>query len=134
MVYSLVVNCVSIYDIPFGSTRPFGCQRLPTFAGINPHSSVRTYPPDFPFVSTPVRYREQSTTLLLPYYSEQGGGAIVSTLSKWRVHGDSHRLNPDSSIISAKTPARRIIELTRCRQTSWNFYILPSIGSYLNSA
>ena len=42
-----------------GSIRPFGCQRLHSFTGINPHSSVRTTPPDFASVSSPVRIREQ---------------------------------------------------------------------------
>ena len=71
---------------------------------------MRTYPPDFAFASAPVRYREQVNYPLASYNIEQGGGAIASTFSKWRVHGDSHRLNPDSSIIDAKIPAQEIIK------------------------
>ena len=78
---------------PHGLIRPSGYQRLRSFTGINPHSSVRTSPPDFAVVSGLFVIRNRSTTALLPYNRQQGGGAITSTLPLRRVHGDFHRLN-----------------------------------------
>ena len=48
----------------------------------------------------------KSTAALLPYNSQQGGGAIASTLPLRRVHGDFHRLNP----IRLKTPIRKLTQ------------------------
>ena len=103
-------ECVtSILPSRHSSTRPFGCQRPSAFAGINPHNSVRTYPPDFLVRLDPCSLSGtgQPPSCFLNN-SEWGGGAIVSTLSNWRVHGDSHRLNPVSSIISIRIPAQPI--------------------------
>ena len=60
-----------------GSIRRFGCQRLRSFAEIDPYSSVRTNPPDF---------------------------AVASPLPKWRVHGDFHCLDPNSSTVGIRNP------------------------------
>ena len=86
-------HVTSILRTPHGSIRPFGCQRLHSFTGINPHSSVRTNPPDFAIVPGLFVFRNRSTTALLPYNRQQGGEAITSTIPMRRVHGDFHRLN-----------------------------------------